>query len=297
MSVTYSSDESPSKSHMALLTAGHELVQAFVVVLLTVAVVLKVEQLFVLHYLSDKAHFWDARLWTKLLVLLIESFTVTWILSGWQPHLSQLLCIGLFGTFAMASGWKSWIRWPVCGCFGSVSTSPLAGFWLDLVVVLLLIATWPASRLTANAKRWTESLRGVAFLACVVSLTVSVLWFGWAHAPFIIASGRVILVDDPVKDFGVLERGASVDRVFGLINLSPRPVHVLGAKTTCSCLEFPDLPLAIPGGAYVRLRARLVPADGMGVRGEYHAARLWLDAVNEPITLYARSRTNTTRLH
>ena len=69
-------------------------------------------------------------------------------------------------------------------------------------------------------------------------------------------------------EVGAVTGGTVVETAVRVHNLTGEPAHLAYAKGSCSCAEFPDLPLVVPphGTTDVRVRVTLFGPEGRFVR-------------------------------
>ena len=86
------------------------------------------------------------------------------------------------------------------------------------------------------------------------SAGIGVHRFGSLSHTLAYARGVRLLADEPTMDLGPMEAGSRMTFAFRLTNLTGRPIKLIGAQTSCSCMVVDDLPTTIPP-----LQSRAIP--------------------------------------
>ncbi len=184
-----------------------------------------------------------------LLAVQVEFALGLWLLTGAFPSAARFVGAATFAAFAAVNAWLGMQGESSCGCLGRhVSVNPWAMMALDLAVSASLLTFRPRAR-TAPAG-WPERVAigiGVAVLA--VGLTVGGISV-WGDPDDVAArlSGAAVTARQDVVSVG---EGPPQDHrtvVVELRNHSPRPVRVVGSRSSCSCTTATDLPTVIPAG-------------------------------------------------
>jgi len=93
----------------------------------------------------------------------------------------------------------------------------------------------------------------VGLLALAVAAWYS---FGGISQTLAYLRGDPLITDAYARSVGTIERGSNQEIVFKISNHSTRPVKILGAKTSCSCVHLDSLPLTVLGEGSLPFRIR-----------------------------------------
>jgi hypothetical protein len=111
-------------------------VRLLVAAILLFAACLKAYQISTAPTLGDG---WLHSRWFNILVVDVEVFYSFWLISGFLPQFSRLVCVWLFSVFAAVSFFNAISGETSCGCFGWLEVNPWITTVLDTLVIFLLI--------------------------------------------------------------------------------------------------------------------------------------------------------------
>lgn len=97
----------------------------------------------------------------------------------------------------------------------------------------------------ARFSRALPIISGVLFVLLVSALSIY-FSFGSFGDAWLYAKGNRVVIEPKELDFGSGVNGESHTLSFRIRNLSNRPVSVVGASTTCSCVSCDGLPIKVP---------------------------------------------------
>lgn len=141
----------------------------------------------------------------------------------------------------------------------------------------------PARKLWMSWLATNLILVNVGFSALFV---VGTRRFGSLASALAYVRGDGLTPDVYARDFGTLSQSEPASVTFSLRNHTQRPITVLGAKPTCTCLVTSDLPVVIPAG---RAASLVVTARAGSRLGAYsQSVRVLTDSA--PRTLVLRVR-------
>jgi hypothetical protein len=166
----------------------------------------------------------------------------------------------------------------VCNCLGAQSL-PVA--WMLIADLALLAALmffrreWTA-RLPDQPRNAAGDLLSAVRYALPTLVLVGVLAFGSFDAAISFVTGSRLVATTSTLHAGDLKDGQTASVAFNLMNYSSRPIHVAGAKASCKCLAWDDLPLTIPPGASRQVTIR-VRGQGPDPRIQRETAYLAFD--------------------
>lgn len=124
-----------------------------------------------------------------------------------------------------------------------------------------------------------SSLRLIARTVGVTAVLVAglaafgVLRYGSTRHAMAALRGTPLVADADVKGFGRLRIGESAAVDFELRNMTGRTIHVLGARTSCSCVSPGPVPFDLPPGG--RRTLRLIVTAPPRVEGPFEQG-VWL---------------------
>lgn len=152
----------------------------------------------------------------------------------------------MFAVFAAVNAWLAWQGESSCGCFGRhLSVSPWLVLGLDLVLGAALAFSKPGpERVPVVARRAVEVVGTLVGLAAAGVVGVSV--WGDPNAVLARLSGAAVLPVNDAIDIGTGPPRSRVAATVELTNYSDRPVRVVGARSSCSCVAATQLPHVIP---------------------------------------------------
>ncbi len=180
------------------------------------------------------------------------------------------LCEGALGWLAL-QGSRSKAAYYMTGMLFVVFLGALLARWsggasscpclpgLEAPIVLMLAADVSCLvGLLAVRRRWLHGhsndhvmsslSRGLAFAIPFVLITVA-LYFGSLGSFLAWMSGHRVIAENHRSYLGKVIVGESKDIRFRITNFSRDPVKIVGAKTSCSCAAFKELPIDLaPGG-------------------------------------------------
>ncbi len=105
-----------------------------------------------------------------------------------------------------------------------------------------------SARLLSNNRsvlRWISISVGLAGLALVLLSVWASATLGSVGAALAYLGGERILVDAYSKSFGTIGLGAERTITFVITNATDRPVKLVGAMTSCTCLRAVELPITV----------------------------------------------------
>jgi len=197
--------------------------------------------------------------------LIVFEFTfAAWLLTGWLPRFTWWLALACFTTFGLVAGARMLSGQSDCGCFGTVRLPPVAAWWIDLVLlVLLLNATWTLQRVQKRGvlrwSAWGVLLCGVCVASFVYTQRpndrdpVGALEVGFGidrQWP----TPAALHCDEPHWTFGAVnpESHPTVQHTFRLENRSATPVQIHDVKADCGCILIEQTwgKAIPPGGAW-----------------------------------------------
>ena len=109
---------------------------------------------------------------------------------------------------------------------------------------------------------WRRYLPGIGGAVFVVlgCITWAVVTFGSLYHGWLYASGVRVMMEPTSVVVPEGQDGEPQDTVFVIRNLTNRPVRIVGATTTCTCVVATDkLPLVVPAKGTTELHAALGP--------------------------------------
>lgn len=126
------------------------------------------------------------------------------------------------------------------------------------------MGTEPSTTVRSRAARPWGWL-GVALPLTSVVLAGLATWgarqFGSVGGALAFLNGDRLIPDAYAKSFGIGEVGSSPRVVFNLANKSARPIKVVGARSSCTCMALDGLPATVEAGSSLELRVDVQPAD------------------------------------
>lgn len=198
----------------------------------------------------------------ELGVIYGEVLVDLWLLSGWLWPLAWLTTFAVFTLFAMRSALQTWEGHASCGCFGQVHVAPWVTLLIDLAALSLLglirphKSTWNALRHHALFRRLLVPLTTAAvLLAGGVCLLVG--QSGSVSLALAKLRGDRLLITPPVADLGSHTAGSLVHAQVAIINITERPLRLVGGTTDCRCITTADLPVTVPPGGSVTIRIQV----------------------------------------
>jgi hypothetical protein len=191
-----------------------------------------------------------------------ETILGLWLIAGRARFAPWLAAVGTFAAFLLVSLYLSINRQPDCGCFGAVPVSPWVVFAIDLTALAVLFVARPAP-----PQAWRTEVSGSRW-AIAAALAVFVLAAtGWALYSSLDAALARLRGDSvfPLQSEIDVGPGKPGDRLEGravFVNLTDRPVRLVGYRSECGCLTTQDLPMTIPPGERSEVRLVLTVPNG-----------------------------------
>jgi hypothetical protein len=224
----------------------------------------------------------------ELGVIYGEALLGLWLLTGWPWPLVWLMNFAVFTLFAMRSVWQTWESHASCGCFGQVQVAPWVTLLIDLAALALLglirphKLNWNALRQHALARRlWVPLATSAVLLAGGICFLVG--QSGSVSLALAKLRGDRLLITPPVADLGPHTAGSLVHAQVAILNITERPLRLVGGTTDCRCITTADLPVTVPPGGSVTIRIQVVfgGQPGRFRRGYW----LWTDDHKHPQAL------------
>ena len=185
-----------------------------------------------------------------------------------------------------------WAGESVCQCLGSRSL-PLA--WMLVLDAVLLLSMWWFRRrwrqplaAVANKSAFAELFSGARF-ALPILVLVGIFLFGSLDAALSYTTGARLVATNPTLHAGDLTDGQTAAVTFELTNYGSRPVRIAGAKATCKCLAWDDLPMTVAPGASRQITIR-VRGRGPAPRVQRESAYLVVDDAATFVALTVTAR-------
>jgi len=88
--------------------------------------------------------------------------------------------------------------------------------------------------------------------------------FGTLSGALAFLNGDRLIPDAYSKSFGTRDVGSSPSVVFNLTNKSEKPIRIIGARSSCTCLALEGLPATVKAGATLPFMVRVLPASKQG---------------------------------
>jgi hypothetical protein len=233
---------------------------------------------------------WFAQPWVQLAAAEWELILGLWLLSGSHQRGAWLAALLTFAAFAGVSGYLGFVGVASCGCFGAIQASPWWTFGVDIAVLVLLIQYRPSPQASRSTRCWS----GVALAAVAAVLLGLGMWSGWIWSPSRITAylrGEALTTSGFV-DFGDGVPGQFIPGEVEVVNVSDRPIRLVGGTTDCSATLTARLPVSIAPGQAVRLPVLLRVPDSPPARFT-RSAEVWTDCDRQRIlrlTLVCRVR-------
>ena len=109
---------------------------------------------------------------------------------------------------------------------------------------------------------WILMPVGGAFLLLALSFGALYLMSGDARVGWAYLRGDALIVSPASIDLGRIPPAERQDFEISVKNIASRPIKIVGASSTCTCLAIDGLPKTIAAGQSVTLKARVVaPRD------------------------------------
>ncbi len=204
---------------------------------------------------------------------MLEIALAIWLASGFLARSARRASLVAFAIFAMVSLMKIHQGAVSCGCFGAIRVSPVAMFWVDSAIVVVLIVS--SAR---HAKIARASIAGVMLIAAGVGLHIA-RPISVPHVATIPATAPADLNLDAVgakvsqtewlADTGDIAGGRIIRAVFNVENPTNRPLAITDVVPGCHCTSVPNPPEVIPASGSVSVE---VDVDVSQEPGEFEQA-------------------------
>lgn len=198
----------------------------------------------------------------ELGVIYGETLLGLWLLTGWLWPLGWLTALAVFALFTMRSVWQLWEGHSSCGCFGHVQVAPWITLVIDVAALILLGLIRPRnSTWTALWQHpWPRRLLVPLGTACVLlagAVCLLLAQSGSASLALAKLRGDRLVITPPVADLGAHSAGSQVQTQVAIMNVTERPLRLVGGTTDGRCITTADLPVTIPPGGTVTIRIQV----------------------------------------
>lgn len=192
----------------------------------------------------------------------VETLLGLWFVSGVGVRAARWAALGLFATFAIASGVAGVEGAASCGCMGAAQVSPWAVMVFDILVVLLLVVLrfggpWqPADRAAARIAGGTAAVAAVTAAGLVA-------WFGSWSVAWAAFKDQPLAVDPAAVSVGNCRAGEPAEAAVTFTNLTREPLQVILVQSDCSCVTA-DVPAWVGPGESRPVRVVVRPPKDAG---------------------------------
>jgi hypothetical protein len=137
-----------------------------------------------------------------------------------------------------------------------------------------------------NLRHLVPTRNWLVLTTCSALAILALLWvaavarFGTVSAALNYLSGQRLIVDENRRSFGTLEAGRERTVEFMVTNDTSKPVSLLGARVSCTCVSVEDLPRTLAPSARWPLRVTI--RAGRRERDVSEGLWLYTDAENRP---------------
>jgi hypothetical protein len=115
------------------------------------------------------------------------------------------------------------------------------------------------TRARSKSLSWAAMTLIFANIGLGVLVVVALYTFGSIESALGYLRGDRLIPEVRSKSFGTISGNDDLVIAFRIKNLLRRPVRVLGAKTSCTCLILDDLPMTLPPTSVSAIRVRVRP--------------------------------------
>jgi len=190
---------------------------------------------------------WQVPMPLLAMLIQVEAILGLWLLSGLWGRQAKVFAIMLFGLFlaanllAISRGVES------CECFGRFGQNPWISLGIDLVALVLLSLTRP-----------TPTAVPIEFLS--VPFCLAIIAGGAIAFPLWFASQPAEPIDFLRSEIDVeaTAPGEWHATTITVVNNADRPVRIVGATDSCSCMVSKDVPTLIPARSRKALGVRFL---------------------------------------
>lgn len=126
------------------------------------------------------------------------------------------------------------------------------------------MAETETTRARSKSLSWTAMTLIFANTGLGVLVVVAVYMFGSIESALGYLRGDRLIPEVRSKSFGLISGHADLLIPIRIKNLLRRPVRVLGAKTSCTCVVIDNLPMTLPPTSVSAIRVRVRPSVKSG---------------------------------
>jgi len=225
--------------------------------------------------------------WAIFTIGLVEFILGCFVLSFLPWPAIHRACAAAFSLYSAVLVLQLYSGESVCQCLGSRSLPLLWMLALDaslLATMWLLRTSWRQSLPRGPQNFLGEMLSHTRYALPVLALAGTAM-FGSLDAAINYVSGARLIATISTQYVGRIAGGEIGTASFELTNYSDQSIQVLGAKPTCKCLAFDDLPLTLGPGASDQIRIRLKGSAWERPQLQREAATLIFDDPTRMLTL------------
>jgi len=114
---------------------------------------------------------------------------------------------------------------------------------------------------TGFGRRWPLGTIGITLAILGLISGYGHFHFGSLRAAVAYLGGERLLVDQRVRSIGEVTRGYPSAFRYSLMNLTGRPVKILGARMSCSCTAVGSMPDTLPVAESRTIEFELTPSE------------------------------------
>src|SRR5487761_1329370 len=232
-------------------------------------------------------------IWTRPVQMAFVEYELAlaiWLFLGVYPRPLRWLTAATFLAFG-AYSLKLWLGGAkTCACFGAIDVHPSASFILDAVLSVAVLVgrtkqhglhVAPAAATFAHAFAQQFRLLG-ATAGCAAAVFVPAHAFAWPMLSRV--TGYPLIVERPLQVVAVPKGDEPSVTEFFVRNATAKTITILGAQTSCGCVQIGEMPIRMAPKTRASVRFRVAPARS---REEVtHEARLFIDRPSPRIILH-----------
>lgn len=205
--------------------------------------------------------------WSLAWIPVFELALGAWLVCGVMQFGSWITLLVTLGIFILHNLQLVTAGRSSCGCLGVVTVPPYFMLIADVAVLILFLKRRP------GWSGWPDVTPGVRRFGLVVAVVFAVLGaaiigiyaqYGAISVALADSRGEPLALVGREFELGTLDPGEVAERYLEIVNLTDKPVQIAMAESNCNCASFPELPIAIPANARIKMPIRVRVSDDSG---------------------------------